>query len=386
MASARGVCLTLLVLLAGSPAHAAPWPSVSLTASPASGAPIMTSSGMLHVTLRASLQPGSNPLLRTDAVRYSFWAGSQVLQTDGASPTTVWIPGDAGPYPLKVVARHLQGTQVVWQSEKVITYEVKRGLAFLKLEVTPPGQAVAGSPPPVPLTLKATAGLTSKLALPGLVHGGPPALASFFIFSVNPGSGLQPVELQQTVNGLTTTWSPRPPMPVAPGTYVIKASVQLSPTEGPAAGRWLADAAVEITNYQVTAAPAVSFTDLYPVYSHPRCTNCHGGVDPATGHDHPQTTAACSTCHSVPGWAKAPTSFLNGTTPKSASEICTIVKNDPHSASKAAFVDFLQTFGPIGWAFMPTSPGGGALSAPPVSKDYFVARSGQWVDAGKPCR
>lgn len=128
---------------------------------------------------------------------------------------------------------------------------------------------------------------------------------------------------------------------------------------------------------------------LYPVYSHPRCVNCHGRVDPPSGRNHPQTSAACSTCHSVQGWtnAGAPSFWSgSGTTAKSWQDICNAVRNHPKSANRNVFLDHMQNDRLIGWALAPTPIAGNpARPAAPGGRNAFIANSLRWFDEGMQC-
>jgi len=128
---------------------------------------------------------------------------------------------------------------------------------------------------------------------------------------------------------------------------------------------------------------------LYPVYSHPRCVNCHGRVDPPSGRNHPQTSAACSTCHSVQGWtnAGAPSFWSgSGTAAKSWQDICNAVKNHPKSANRNVFLDHVQNDRLIGWALAPTPIAGNpARPAAPGGRNAFIANSLRWFDEGMRC-
>jgi len=128
---------------------------------------------------------------------------------------------------------------------------------------------------------------------------------------------------------------------------------------------------------------------LYPVYSHPRCVNCHGRVDPPSGRNHLQTSAACSTCHSVQGWtnAGAPSFWAgSGTTARSWQDICNTVRNHPRSATRTGFANHVQNDPLIRWALAPTSiqqrP---ALVAAPGGRTAFVTNSLRWFDQGMQC-
>lgn len=76
----------------------------------------------------------------------------------------------------------------------------------------------------------------------------------------------------------------------------------------------------------------LAFEAMMPTFRHPRCTNCHGGVNPAVdfaqgGHRGGAVTdpAACDDCHSaLPGW-RVPGPVLHFT-PRSNEELCLFFK------------------------------------------------------------
>jgi len=76
----------------------------------------------------------------------------------------------------------------------------------------------------------------------------------------------------------------------------------------------------------------LAFEAMMPTFRHPRCTNCHGGVDPTVafaqgGHRGGAVTdpADCEDCHSLlPGW-RVPGPVLHFT-PRSNKELCIFFK------------------------------------------------------------
>lgn len=83
---------------------------------------------------------------------------------------------------------------------------------------------------------------------------------------------------------------------------------------------------------EVTAV--LAFADMMPVFRHPRCTNCHGGVNPSVpfaqgGHRGGARNAAqpnvCEDCHGeLPGW-RVPGPALHFTT-KTDQQLCKFIK------------------------------------------------------------
>jgi hypothetical protein len=90
-------------------------------------------------------------------------------------------------------------------------------------------------------------------------------------------------------------------------------------------------AACRLTRPQKAAAVG-AWEAMMPVFRHPRCTNCHGGVDPAVpfgqgGHRGAAVTdtATCKDCHSLlEGW-RVPQPVLHFTT-KNNRELCIFIK------------------------------------------------------------
>lgn len=124
--------------------------------------------------------------------------------------------------------------------------------------------------------------------------------------------------------------------------------------------------------------PKVTFAmDLYPIYSHERCVNCHGAVNQPLGQNHPTDSSNCASCHTMPpGWknAGAP-SFWTGSAAKSAAELCQLAKNPTHVNT-----DLTK------WAFAPTEPAKGNPPTPaPGGHANFVQKWNAWANAGKPC-
>ena len=163
----------------------------------------------------------------------------------------------------------------------------------------------------------------------------------------------------------------------------------------------LADAAVRVTSplYQIGTTTAA--TDIWEVYRHNRCVNCHGRVNAQTGVNHGAvgavgTSANCESCHQVSGWrnTNAP-SFWSGSAAKSVSEICGIVKGSAQAASRTTFLHHVGTDANgtassaqdplIKWAFNPTAPVGAGGGISGMSYADWGKKSMQWFDGGKVC-
>lgn len=180
-----------------------------------------------------------------------------------------------------------------------------------------------------------------------------------------------------------------------------------------------------------------SFTaDLYPIYSHPRCTNCHAGYNPfgqpqgqgnhpVIGEGNRGDPATCAGCHNVdpdeanewrnwkppdgPDPAVIPVFADEGPTgtggpARSAGEICETVRSEVQAKGweRADFEHHVAEDILIGWSFEPTgnmddaTAGQSATQAardtsgnpnltPEAARSLFVAISLGWFDAGMPC-
>lgn len=128
--------------------------------------------------------------------------------------------------------------------------------------------------------------------------------------------------------------------------------------------------------------------DLFPVFSHARCTNCHGRVNMATGANHAAGPAAqfsnCATagCHTPKDgfppaeWQSAPDSMsFYG---KDAVATCATLKKHVNAEQ---FLLLVRTDELIHWAF---NPGKGRV---PVPGGYarFLGNSEEWAKGGGFC-
>jgi len=160
---------------------------------------------------------------------------------------------------------------------------------------------------------------------------------------------------------------------------------------------------------QAEQDPLALFSAMMPVFSSPRCVNCHGGTNPQTelNHDGGQVdvpvnadgdmkfdpSGACLECHTAapPSWRLAPArmSFVG----KDAVTLCRQLRTinslaDP--AKRSAFVDHLGGDALIELAFA----GQGAIGddsafapivadPPPMNQADFVGAAQTWVGTGQ---
>jgi hypothetical protein len=149
-----------------------------------------------------------------------------------------------------------------------------------------------------------------------------------------------------------------------------------------------------------------AFDQMMPVLLHPRCINCHGGVDPFVdpakgGHlggeqDLPENPDDCQLCHDgLPGWTvTGPPMFFGG---KSAKELCVQFKKFEktgglfvgHIDRENGGIQFIgsafkgdralnelgkeESAEKSGRAFM--------IEPPPGTREQLVAQAQDWVDA-----
>lgn len=135
----------------------------------------------------------------------------------------------------------------------------------------------------------------------------------------------------------------------------------------------------------------VSFRDdLYPVFSHARCVNCHGRVDPRVARNHDQVLDSgeayerkCQECHDVREWTNinAPAFWYpSGTLP--AIGICNTVKRSQVAQSRASLEHHLTKDKRIKWSF---NPGDHVLQPAPGGYAAWQSKMRAWFDSGKPC-
>lgn len=377
-----GALIDQIELICGAVPAAAPGPmTVTLRASPASGA-LSPCTGVVRLTAQVSGGPSGT------TYKFGVGRGNEVLQESSSfitSSTVAWPSVGSGLYRFWVTAR-------------------RSGAPDARAEIT-------GYTVPLPLTLSASptspAPAPSAVTLTAAVSPAscqPRNTTMRYQFGASPGGGGS--------TRTTPTWTTGQ---LQTGTYTLTliGVARMGDTD-------IALGTKSLENYRVGgtttsggttttggATTAVSFNELYGVYSHVRCVNCHGRADPITsGRNHGAVGAVgassnCTSCHSgVADWkvTGAP-SFWAGsgtaTTAKSASEICNTVKNSAIAASRQSFLQHVGTDvtgatpatfdARIKWAFSPTDPvgAGGAVSS--LSYADFGKKSMQWFDNGKPC-
>ncbi len=149
--------------------------------------------------------------------------------------------------------------------------------------------------------------------------------------------------------------------------------------------------------------PLELFGKLMPVFTHPRCANCHGAVDPhadsgplANSHDGgivPQggscAEGGCHTddIHPQTRWKTAlPSHNFNGRTAKQLCDMQSGVADTMNARTPDGYFHHLHTDYLIELAFMGES-GGASSNAepPPMGKDKFLQAARAWLDLGAKC-
>ena len=146
--------------------------------------------------------------------------------------------------------------------------------------------------------------------------------------------------------------------------------------------------------------PLELFARIYPVFSHDRCTGCHGRVNPEleTGNNHgggyiEPGGQPCSDCHDPPGWRTRPDlTFFN----KSTKQLCQMqsaavrsMRATPGATVKAADAAYIGHLGGdslIGSAFIGDRGGASStIDRPGMNRADFVKAAQEWLDAGVGC-
>ena len=156
---------------------------------------------------------------------------------------------------------------------------------------------------------------------------------------------------------------------------------------------------------QAPREPLDYFRVMMPVFTHDRCTNCHGGVDPVTGRDHDggQVDAgqSCSQsgCHTQADntnanreddWRIAPDavsfhkSTAGGLVKKDAKELCEQMADRVANFGDADFMHHLESDFQIDLGFVGSSGGAntGPAAAPAMDKGDFLVAAAKWMDEG----
>lgn len=146
--------------------------------------------------------------------------------------------------------------------------------------------------------------------------------------------------------------------------------------------------------------PIVLFAKMMPVFSHSRCENCHGAVNPFYGDTHEggvipagfdwtvddmgmrNTTCLTSGCHSVsPDWRLAPRRFEFAG--KDTKQLCKQQAESVERRPGGGYLDHLNGDFLIELAFEGYSGGASPVPAPPeMKKPAFIAAAKAWINEG----
>lgn len=172
-----------------------------------------------------------------------------------------------------------------------------------------------------------------------------------------------------------------------------------------AAAQQTAQQAAQLAAQQPTGPsdPLEYFAEMMPVFSHDRCTGCHGRVNPelATGNNHSMgqftNPADCNDCHSqAPNWRTRPDlTFFN----KNTKQLCQMQSAEvdltrdharansmPIALADAAYLGHLSGDSLVGTAFTGTAAGAfGRANPPPMKRTDFVAAADAWLKVGAGC-
>lgn len=140
-----------------------------------------------------------------------------------------------------------------------------------------------------------------------------------------------------------------------------------------------------------TLDPLELFAQIMPVFSHPRCANCHGDMDPNSEsqyRDHPggfvrRGESCTETCHvDEPDWTRVAPPHLKflGLDTKA---LCLLQQQRVRRDGVSSYLGHLSTDALIGAGFAGLS-GGMAETAvkPPMERDEFVEKAADWIQLG----
>ena len=159
---------------------------------------------------------------------------------------------------------------------------------------------------------------------------------------------------------------------------------------------------MRLARQQASPTPFELFQKLLPVVRHPRCSNCHGGVDPVSGlghlpgridtnRTHKQTYQPCKDCHSdAKEWfSPGADHFFVG---KSDREVCAIFAEFAMKQGHDRFitnhltedVQIIAGFeGLMGGARDTTGSSTDKADPPPMKQGPFVKLGKDWIDRGQ---
>jgi len=160
--------------------------------------------------------------------------------------------------------------------------------------------------------------------------------------------------------------------------------------------------ATRVLRQQASPTPFELFQKMLPVIRHPRCSNCHGGVDPVSGRGHTpgaidtnpahtSTYQPCKDCHSdAKEWfSPGADHFFVG---KPDREVCAIFAEFAMKQGHARFIDnhltqdiqIMAGFeGLMGGARDTTGTSTDKADPPPMKHGEFVKLGKDWIEKGQ---
>jgi hypothetical protein len=148
---------------------------------------------------------------------------------------------------------------------------------------------------------------------------------------------------------------------------------------------------------QTAPAPQPTFKDplelfaaTMPVFTHPRCTNCHGVIDPrheALSRDHEggfiREESCTSACHTAEqDWNRVATGRFNFTGLDSKG-LCLMQQRQVRDRGTGSYLNHLSTDKLVEAGFQGLSAGAAETEAkPPMEKDEFIDKVATWIQVG----
>ena len=158
------------------------------------------------------------------------------------------------------------------------------------------------------------------------------------------------------------------------------------------------------------AAARAAFLAAAPVFTHPRCQNCHpAGEAPLQGDDsHPHAQSVkrglhgkgkygmkCDACHQLtnlpgvhmppgaPNWRLPPPNMRMVFVGKTPSELCSQLKDPSRNGGKTIdqIIEHVTSDKLVGWGWNP----GEDRTTPPLSRPEFAAKMQEWARNGAAC-
>ena len=147
-----------------------------------------------------------------------------------------------------------------------------------------------------------------------------------------------------------------------------------------------------LARHQASPTPFELFQKMLPVIRHPRCANCHGGVDPFSGRGHPpgaidtvsshKGSDQCEDCHQK-GWDIP--SMEHAFVGKTDRELCALLGEFAMKQGRPLFIDGHLRNDPLIMAGF-EGDAGGPLSPPvkpTIKQGEFVKLGEDWYDKGQ---